>query len=481
MSLNFYEEDEDIEKPKEESLNNYIDLFKDYIYEVPNLREALIFIFKAANLNEEQINKYTDDIITQCDKQMTKNFDQIKIKYPKITLEEAKIISSYTCESGMDSDYSPFRLLNRNMVSENRKQGIKNISKYLYMLLKSLRKLSRYQPQGNSKYLYRCVNKIVNYKIDTFNKKLIPYLAGNEKTLWSFTSTSYEAHTSYAFLGKNGKFKEGTIFTFSGDLWGYDITLFNVFGEEEILIEPERKIFVKETKPPINQILQTRCKILQTPLVLDSLINSNDNDELINFDSKILENQNEYKQILLKWLAKPGSEIKGNVKEMKLLYRGTRDGFEAKTFHEKCDNKGETLTIIKSTDNFIFGGYTEIDWDSTLWNGHVGEKNCSRREGKGNEFVFTLKNPHNISPSKFNMRKEWLNHSICCDGNLGPIFGCNDIRIENNCNVKKNKFTYSDFKPGEYCFDDTTGKKRLLFTGNNSFLVSEIEVFNVIR
>ena len=134
MSLNFYEEDEDIEKPKEESLNNYIDLFKDYIYEVPNLREALIFIFKAANLNEEQINKYTDDIITQCDKQMTKNFDQIKIKYPKITLEEAKIISSYTCESGMDSDYSPFRLLNRNMVSENRKQGIKNISKYLYML-----------------------------------------------------------------------------------------------------------------------------------------------------------------------------------------------------------------------------------------------------------------------------------------------------------------------------------------------------------
>ena len=155
MSLNFYEEDEDIEKPKEESLNNYIDLFKDYIYEIPNLREALIFIFKAANLNEEQINKYTDDIITQCDKQMTKNFDQIKIKYPKITLEEAKIISSYTCESGMDSDYSPFRLLNRNMVSENRKQGIKNISKYLYMLLKSLWKLSRYHPQRISKYLYR--------------------------------------------------------------------------------------------------------------------------------------------------------------------------------------------------------------------------------------------------------------------------------------------------------------------------------------
>ena len=481
MSLNFYEEDEDIEKPKEESLNNYSDLFKEYINEVPNLREALIFIFKAANLNNEEIIKYTDDIIKQCDKQMTKNFDKIKEKYPKISLEEAKIISSYTCESDLDRDYSPFRLLNRNMVSENRKQGLKNISKYLYMLLKSLRKLSRYHPEANSKYLYRCLKKIVNYKIDTFNTKLIPYLAGNEKTLWGFTSTSYEVHTSYSFLGKTGKFKEGTVFTFSGDLIGYDITLFNVFGEKEILIEPERKILVKETKPPVNQILQTRCKILQTPLVLESIINIDDNEELINFYSNILENENEYKRIILKWLEKPGVDTKGKVKEMKLLHRGSKDGFSAKSFHEKCDNKSETLTIIKSTDNFIFGGYTEIDWDSTLWNGHVGEKNCSRREGKGNEFIFTLKNPHNISPSKFNMKKEWLNHSICCDGTLGPIFGCNDIRIENNCNEKKNRFTYYDFKPGEYCFDDTTGKKRLLFTGENSFLVKEIEVFNIIR
>ena len=57
----------------------------------------------------------------------------------------------------------------------------------------------------------------------------------------------------------------------------------------------------------------------------------------------------------------------------------------------------------------------------------------------------------------------------------------NDIRIENNCDVRENRFTYYDFKPGEYCFEDTTGHKRLLFTGNNSFLVKEIEVFLVIK
>ena len=139
------------------------------------------------------------------------------------------------------------------------------------------------------------------------------------------------------------------------------------------------------------------------------------------------------------------------------------------------------MTIIESKDNFIFGGYTEINWDSTVWNGKFGENNNARRNGLGNDFVFTLKNPHGIKAAKYNMKKSWLNHSICCDVNLGPIFGCNDIRIQNNCDVKNNRFTYYDFKPGEYCFEDTTGHKRLLFTGNNSFLVKEIEVFLVIR
>ena len=201
-------------------------------------------------------------------------------------------------------------------------------------------------------------------------------------------------------------------------------------------------------------------------------------------DSNILKYENIYKNKIIDWLKNPNNNKKNenkNIKDIKLLYRGSRDGFEARTFHEKCDNKEETLTIIESKDNYIFGGYTEINWDSTIWNGKIGEHNNSRRNGIGNEFVFTLKNPHGIKASKYNMKNSFLNHSICCDGNLGPIFGCNDIRIENNCNIKQNWFTYYDFQKGEYCFHDTTGKKRLLFTGKTSFLVKEIEVFNVIR
>ena len=199
-----------------------------------------------------------------------------------------------------------------------------------------------------------------------------------------------------------------------------------------------------------------------------------------NIDSHILENNNNYKQYLIQWLAKPNQNFK-NLNNIRLLYRGSRDGFKAQNFHDRCNNKGETLVIIKSNTDYIFGGYTEINWDNTKWNGKVGEQNNARRQGNGNEFVFTLKNPHNISPSKFNMKNEWLNHSICCDVNLGPIFGCNDIRVENDCNIKKNRFTFYDFHRGEYCFDDTTGKKRLLFTGTETYTIKEIEVFNIIR
>ena len=55
-------------------------------------------------------------------------------------------------------------------------QGIRNISKYLFLLLKSLRKLSRYYPK---KYLYRCISVLVKLDYDSFNKKFVPYIEGN--------------------------------------------------------------------------------------------------------------------------------------------------------------------------------------------------------------------------------------------------------------------------------------------------------------
>lgn len=49
--------------------------------------------------------------------------------------------------------------------------------------------------------------------------------------------------------------------------------------------------------------------------------------------------------------------------QWRLLFRASRDGFAAESFHSRCDKKGPTVTIVKS-GSFIFGGFTEAQWIS---------------------------------------------------------------------------------------------------------------------
>ena len=50
-----------------------------------------------------------------------------------------------------------------------------------------------------------------------------------------------------------------------------------------------------------------------------------------------------------------------------LIYCASRDGWEASRFHANCDNKGPTVTVVKSRNNNIFGGYTEQSWDGEFF------------------------------------------------------------------------------------------------------------------
>ena len=286
MSLYFYNEKED--ENKEESINNYKDLFLEYTTNPPTLESALQQMFVNSGINTNNSNQFIQDIITKTEKVYNKNIDKIKIKYPNINKEDIKIISAYTCES-MDKNYSPYKILNQNLVSENRILGIRNISKYLFIFLKSLRKLKKYYPNSNSQFLYRCIRGNVKINYDMYNPKSVPFIPGKIKTFWSFTSTSPNAKSTYDFLQKtnNSSNKSGTIFTLTGNIWGYDITLLNYFGENEILLEPERKFLVNEVLPPINGIIHIRCNIQETPLVLSDIINNNINNNSSNIQNPL--------------------------------------------------------------------------------------------------------------------------------------------------------------------------------------------------
>ena len=42
------------------------------------------------------------------------------------------------------------------------------------------------------------------------------------------------------------------------------------------------------------------------------------------------------------------------------------DGSAASTFHDNCDGKGPTVTVIKY-GSYIFGGYTDVSWRSSKY------------------------------------------------------------------------------------------------------------------
>ena len=65
--------------------------------------------------------------------------------------------------------------------------------------------------------------------------------------------------------------------------------------------------------------------------------------------------------------------------DMRLLYRASDDGFNWKDFHQKVDNKGPTLTLIKSEYDYVFGLYRTVNFNLT-------EGNYQDR----NAFIFSL-------------------------------------------------------------------------------------------
>ena len=98
---------------------------------------------------------------------------------------------------------------------------------------------------------------------------------------------------------------------------------------------------INELKNIIKKQNETIEKLINQPFLCDSLI--------------IRENKEQI-DILKNWI-NPNANIKSE-----LLYRLTRD---SKKFHEKCDNKGPTLVLIKVKDGRIIGGYTPLSWDSS--------------------------------------------------------------------------------------------------------------------
>ena len=97
MSLNFYAPEEVCEK--EESINNYKSLFSSYKNLKLNLPDSLYQMFENQKLSNIKCKELTQDILNKCKSKIDQRVAKIKNKYKNISIEEAYIICSYTCES----------------------------------------------------------------------------------------------------------------------------------------------------------------------------------------------------------------------------------------------------------------------------------------------------------------------------------------------------------------------------------------------
>jgi hypothetical protein len=163
-----------------------------------------------------------------------------------------------------------------------------------------------------------------------------------------------------------------------------------------------------------------------------------------------------------------------SVQRFALLWRGSRNGFNAKEFHRRCDSRANTLTLILDTNGNIFGGFTPVKWDST------GSSKCDDSQ---RSFLFTVKNQHSIAARKFALKSDKKQSAIYCISSYGPIFGGGyGIYVSDNCAA--NTSSHAAHFSHTYANDTGVDPRHsngcsTFFAGSSHFQVKEIEVFEI--
>ena len=155
--------------------------------------------------------------------------------------------------------------------------------------------------------------------------------------------------------------------------------------------------------------------------------------------------------------------------QQKLIYRASRDGFEAEKFHSKCDNINNTVTVIMNDIGYVFGGYTSVTWNSRCFS--VEDSNA---------YIFSLRRYHKSNGQKFMIK--YPKYAINACTIYGPSFS-DDIVIADKSNKKlKNysNFGYAYDLPVGYTYKcDST---RAFLTGSyTGWKTTEIEVYHIIK
>jgi len=158
---------------------------------------------------------------------------------------------------------------------------------------------------------------------------------------------------------------------------------------------------------------------------------------------------------------KINSIFEGKKMRFKKIYSATKNGDSSQKFHELCDNHYNTLILIQTGTNNIFGGFTSKVWNSM----ELGRKKDSK------SFLFSLNQKKIYNPSLDDSIK--IKYHLFCSENDGPCFYA--FSIENNC-LKNGGFCDEISK----CNYDTFKTEYELNNGIKNFKVRQLEIYEIL-
>jgi len=155
------------------------------------------------------------------------------------------------------------------------------------------------------------------------------------------------------------------------------------------------------------------------------------------------------------------------IKTAALLYKTSVDGSDPKTFHEKCDNKGPTLTLVKLEDGHIFGGFNPLSWINEFMYNHTEDS-----------FLFSISDGKYRKPMKCLIKKSMSKCAIKQNQiEYSPGFGETD-KADLFIAYKNLKNSYSNLGNVYKCPDGYNAFEFLAGKPNNWDIV-EVEVYAV--
>ena len=188
-------------------------------------------------------------------------------------------------------------------------------------------------------------------------------------------------------------------------------------NSEMKIFDNSLKFLIKEVNKKFNNLIEQKTNDINNEFsqikkeikinnnIILNKIKDNENNKKISISNSKISNKNNQLKLIDNYIFKNIAlnlinegiinKKRETIKNYELIFKASKDGYKSIDFHKKCDWRANTVTFIVSSTGRIFGGFTDVSWDSE----------SDAKEGS-NGFIFSLDNMkiyYNINV-KFNIR-----------------------------------------------------------------------------